>query len=396
MCLSKRVALRLSLGSTFCREIVTAILEYTRKGAAWDIDVRSGAPYSFTSWNQLTSWSGDGIIASVYRSSQINLLLQKSVPVVNIANHLGTVPFPTVTFDSRGIGRMAAEHLLAANQRRFLFVGPRHMPYSILRYEGFTECLAKAGLDCETCWVGYETAESALPLDGQWVHPQHYGDSLRNLTPETGVFAATDRVGYGLLKAAREKGLSAPDGFTLVGVDNDTVLCELAQPNISSIAISGRALGYKAAALLDEMMAGDAPSKEEVLVPPERVIQRGSTDLLSVEDPHVAAALRYIRNNAGRPFTVADIVAALSISRRSLERRFRQALDTSLRTEIVRTRIRRARELLEQTDWPVTRIAKESGFNSAGRFEVTFRKYAGTNASTYRRRATRSSVGGPR
>lgn len=385
----KRVALRLSLGSTFCRDIVSGVIDYTRKHGAWDIDIRSGAPFSFTSWNQLTSWNGDGIIAPVYRSSQINLLLQKSVPVVNIANHLGTVPFPTVTFDSRGIGELAAEHLLSLNLERFTFVGPRHMPYSILRYEGFAERLARSDFGCRTCWTGCETEGSALPLDGQWVQPHHYSESLRDLVLPTGVFAATDRVGYGVLKAARGIGLSSPSELSLVSVDNDTILCDLAQPTMSSIAISGRELGYRAAKLLDALMSGGGvpAQREDQSVGPGRLVQRSSSDLLAVEDARVAAALRYIRNNADRFFTVTNVVDALTVSRRSLERRFRQAMGTSLHDEIARTHVERAKKLLKETNWSVTRIAKESGFNSTNRFEVTFRKLAGANAGEYRKQA---------
>ena len=167
---------------------------------------------------------------------------------------------------------------------------------------------------------------------------------------------------------------------------NDEIFCNLARPHLSSIALPGKEYGYKAAAMLDTLMRGEPLESDWVLLPPERVVLRNSSDFLSVGDPYVADALRFIRNYAGRFIDVSDVMSITPISRRSLERRFQEIVGHGIYKEISRCHVERAKELLEQTDWPISRIARESGFNAMNRFEDTFRKETGMSATAYRKK----------
>jgi len=382
----KKVALRFSLTSGFSREVVQGVIAYTRKHGPWQIDIRSEEPVALTSWAELRHWDGDGIIAPVYRKEHIRMLQKKGIPVVNTAASLEKMPFPSISFDDEAIGRLAAEHLLEHKLDRFAFIGPKEWDYSVLRCNSYAKVLSEQNAPCTKCWI--RPASTSKQLNETWIESSHYLDAIKQLQPPMGVFASNDRVGYGILQACRQLGLRVPEDICLISVDNDEILCNLAYPNLSSIALSGEEFGYKAAAMLDAQMRGTPMENDTVLIPPERVVLRNSSDFLTVEDRHVADALRYIRNHSGRFIDVSDVLSVMPISRRSLERRFQEIVGHGVYKEISRCHVEHAKELLEQTDWPISRIARESGFNSTNRFEATFRKEIGMSASAYRKSCT--------
>ncbi len=379
----KKVALRFSLTSGFTRDVVRGIIAYTQKYGAWEIDIRSEEPIALTSWAELRHWEGDGIIAPVYRKDQVSLLLDKGIPVVNTAAAAEDIPFPTISFDNDAIGKMAAAHLLEHQLDRFAFIGPKEWGYSVLRCNSFAKKIAEQDAPCTKCWI--RPASTSKQLNETWIESSHYLEAIKQLQPPVGVFASNDRVGYGILQACRQLELRVPEDICLVSVDNDEILCNLAHPNLSSISLSGEEFGFKAAAMLDAQMQNKPLDNNNVVIPPQGVVLRNSSDFLTVDDRYVADALRYIRNHSGRFIDVSDVMSVMPISRRSLERRFLDFVGHGVYKEISRCHVERAKELLEQTDWPVSRIARESGFNSTNRFEDTFRKETGTSATTFRK-----------
>ncbi len=100
----------------------------------------------------------------------------------------------------------------------------------------------------------------------------------------------------------------------------------------------------------------------------------------------MARAARFIREHAADPITVDDVLEAVSISRRTLERRFRQVLGRSPWQEIRRVRIERVKDLLVHTDWPMPKVAEASAFAGAKRLSVIFSEETGVPPTVFRRR----------
>lgn len=208
---------------------------------------------------------------------------------------------------------------------------------------------------------------------------------VRGLPRPVGVFAANDAWGVQLIEVCRQANLRVPDDVALVGVDNDDLLCEMARPSLSSVAVPAEQVGFEAAALLDKLLAGETPAAGSALFPPVRVVARQSSDLLALDDAEVAAAVRLIRR-AGKPIQVADILREVAISRRALERRFAAVLGRGLGEEIRRVRVERARELLAGTELPMAAVAARAGYSGVTRLCVAFRKGTGYAPADYRRR----------
>jgi LacI family transcriptional regulator len=147
----------------------------------------------------------------------------------------------------------------------------------------------------------------------------------------------------------------------------------------------GERVGYEAAGLLDQLLSGQTVREKQHTLPPIGVITRQSSDTLAIDDEDVAASVRFIRNNVGRPMNVDDILQDVQISRRSLERRFRQVLGRSPLEEIRRAHLERAQHLLAGTDLSMPAVAKKAGFISAERLSVIFRQETGMTPTSYRR-----------
>jgi LacI family transcriptional regulator len=122
-----------------------------------------------------------------------------------------------------------------------------------------------------------------------------------------------------------------------------------------------------------------------VLIPPQGVVDRRSTDTLAVEDPAMIKALRFIRENPARIMQVDDVARHAGLCRRALELRFQQLLGRSPASEIRRVRMDRAIELLQRTTLSVATVAERSGFSSPEYMASVFRAHLGTTPLHYRK-----------
>jgi transcriptional regulator GlxA family with amidase domain len=94
--------------------------------------------------------------------------------------------------------------------------------------------------------------------------------------------------------------------------------------------------------------------------------------------------LRWVQDNSHVDLTLADIAEYVGMSTRTLNRRFREQTDMTPLQWLHRARIRQAQYLLEATDHPVDRIARQVGFSSPTAFRDHFKRIVGTSPHGYR------------
>ncbi len=124
----------------------------------------------------------------------------------------------------------------------------------------------------------------------------------------------------------------------------------------------------------------------QIIVRPEFIVTRQSTDVLSIEDPNVTAAVRYIREHAKEPIGVEDVVKASYLSRRILEVRFKKILRRSIQHEIRRIRVNQICEMLVSTNLSVSQIGNSLGYSSIHHISQYFRSEKGMTLLEYRRK----------
>jgi LacI family transcriptional regulator len=209
---------------------------------------------------------------------------------------------------------------------------------------------------------------------------------VRTLEKPVGIMASFDPLGRQILQACRLAGVEVPDEAAVVGVDDDELLCNLAEPPLSSVAPDTHRTGYVAASLLDRLMNGEAVEPRGYFVEPIGIAVRKSSDMLAIDDHDISSALRYIRENACRGISVGDILPVVPLGRRALESRFTKLVGRSPHDEIERVRLNRVQELLRQTDLSLAAIAAKTGFAHEEYLSVLFKKRIGLPPSAYRRR----------
>ncbi|MGH3642899.1 MAG: GlxA family transcriptional regulator [Mycobacterium sp.] len=128
----------------------------------------------------------------------------------------------------------------------------------------------------------------------------------------------------------------------------------------------------------------DAVARHMVLPP-----HRDGGQLQYAPNPPPADALDglvgWAASRLGTSLSVDDLATHLSVSPRTLGRRFAHQLGTSPGAWLLSRRISMARTLLEETDLPVEVIATRVGLNSAVNLRRRFRAHLGTTPGAYRR-----------
>ncbi len=320
----------------------------------------------------------DGMIVDLTLLEWLQPLLDLNVPFVTIAPRKD-INLPRVGVDEYAIGRMAAEYFLDRGFEQFSFCGYEQEPFSEERRRGYCQTVEQAGYEVEVLYTPY-----SFTVVG---HVQEsIIDWLQRRPAPTALFVCHDRLGLRINQICRRIQLKVPDHIAILGVDNSHLDCEFTHPPLSSIDTGPERVGYEAAALLERMMAGEPPPNQPILLSPVEVVTRQSTDVLAVSNPELAAAIRFIRDNANQPIDVSDILEQIPISRRTLEMECRRVLGRSPFEEIRRSHVERARQLLVRTDLQMPEVARRSGLVHASKLSSVFRREVGLTPTEYRRR----------
>ncbi|HVT28189.1 MAG TPA: XylR family transcriptional regulator, partial [Lacipirellulaceae bacterium] len=291
--------------------------------------------------------------------------------------------FSEISSDPVEVSRLAAEHLIERRLTRFAYIGSDDRGWSGRREKTFRAHLAKHGFE------PYVYTLPKVRRDRLWEREQAIlARWMSKLPTPIGVFACDDDRGREVLEACKLSGLNVPEDVAVVGVDNDEVFCELADPPLSSISLNAETAGYRAAALLDAMMQGRERKRQQIVVEALGVVTRRSTDIVAVDDEDIANALQFIRRQHGRDITVDRVAEEVALSRRSLEKRFRDVIGRTILEEIQLTRLERAKRLLLETTYPISKVAEIAGFGSAGYFIQFFQKQVGKTPRKYRMELT--------
>jgi len=380
-----RVALLIESSRSYGRRTLFGVARYVREHRPWSIFLQERSLGDKSpAW--LKDWVGDGIIARVESRQIANGIRRLGVPAVDVRYLLRNLGMPSVRPDDAAAARLAFEHLRERGFRHFAFCGFNGADYSDVRRDSFLECATKSKLPCNVYSdplkirkASTQEYEARGLKDGE-----HVARWLEGLPKPVGVMACNDIRGQQVLNACRAAGISVPEEVAVIGVDNDEMLCELSDPPLSSVSLDTERIGYEAAAILDQMLAGKKLKQPVVFIQPAGVITRRSTDVLAIEDRHITTATRFIRERACEGIDVSDVLKIVPLSRSTLERRFFHVLGRSPKDEILRTRLTRAKQLLAETDFSLAQVADKVGFDHPEYLSVIFKKKTGLTPGEYR------------
>lgn len=379
-----KVALLVETARGFGRELLRGVARYAQHHGPWSFYITPGDfEHALPAMKQ---WGGTGIIARIPNERVARAILQAKLPTIALGltddqkqpdsplSH-----FTDLSSNADEVAQLVSDHLLERRFSNFAYVGMEERGWSRRREHAFCSRMERAG---------YQVAVYHQPsrlVDRSWESERDIlADWLRNQPRPLGLFACNDDRGRQVLEACRVGELRVPHDVAVIGVDNDEVFCDLADPPLSSVALNAETAGYRAAELLDRMMQGHDCSTRHVLVEALGVVTRNSTDVIAVHDEDVSAALHFIRQKRGFGISVDSVADAVAVSRRSLERSFRETIGRTILEEIQLARIERAKQLLLETKYPISKVAQLSGFGSTGYFVQFFHERVGRTPRKFR------------
>lgn len=385
----RKVLLMMETSRKYGRSILRGIAKYSRTHESW-IFYRQAPFYWDTSskkssLERLLKLGADGIILREQRKQeQTDKILGMGLPAVVSPYRELFRGLPNIVTDDAAIGQMAGEYLLHRGFRQFAYCGFGDMYYwSRERGKSFAARIAEAGF--ETHHYEYEQPGSRSPHSWEKEQAILVG-WLKSLPKPVALMACNDDRSQDVLEACKFSGLNVPEQVAILGLGDDDLVCDLASPPLSSIAFNAERAGYEAAATLDKMMCGEQTSDRTIIVPPIYVATRRSTDILTIEDPYVSEALRFIHRRAGREaIQVDDVLRAVPLSRRSLYERFTKILDRSVHEEIKRVRVEHLTRMLVSTDLSISQIALALGCSDMKNLARYFKQAKGMSPLQYRK-----------
>ena len=383
-----KVALLIETSNRYGRDLLYGVRDWMGAGGRWAVRFTEQARgAAVPSW--LKGWAGDGIIARVDSPAIAAALKRTGLPVVDVSAERDASEFPRVSIDNGAVARLAVEHFSSKGFAHFAYCGDARFLWSRERGAEFVRGLKAARHAC----ADFTPSARARRAPGSDAENRAIADWLAGLPKPVGVFACYDGRAQQVLEACQLLGLHVPDDVAVLGVDNDEVLCELCSPPLSSVQPNARRTGAEAAAMLARMMTARRSVRVETrFVEPVRVVERQSTDVVSVADPQVAAALRFIRQHACEGANVAEVLRAVPMSRTLLERKFQALLGHSPHRQIVHTKIERVKHLLVESEISIAVVAELAGFDSASDLSVAFRRETGESPYAFRARQRTSKA----
>ena len=315
--------------------------------------------------------SSDGIIMRLFGNRIVRAVRQHAIPTVDIYGEKTHPGIAEVHGDYAAIGNLAADFFLRRRYENFAWCGIADVVFSNQIRDAFTARLRDAG---KTVFINDSPKEAQQVID--CFAPDRIPDAkqlarwLKTLPRPIALFCCNDHRAYQVMHVATAAKIRIPSEISILGVDNDPMICAFADTPISSIDPDAYRIGYTAARVLDGMIKIPPRVKahNSVLIPPKCIIERESTQYIPIAPPWLAKALLAVETRLSEGINAADVCAATGKSAPTVERAFREKLHSSVIGFINAKRLEKAKHLLKTTDLLTKEIAAACGFSSAQYF----------------------------
>jgi len=378
----KTIAIHLRLETASHRKRMMGIFRFVGAKNDWDIRI---IPNEDTLRDLLSANAAgerpDGIISGVpYSKETKTVLCASGIPFVGIGmseTEIAVRPAKSgfVLNDNDGIGKAAADYFLSLGGFRSYAYVPdlKRRTWSNLRGQAFAEKLAAVGKTCRFYPAENRDAAALVYF-------------VRSLPKPAAILAAWDGRGADVLHAAHKAGLRIPEDLSVLGVDDDDLICEHTIPTLSSVRTDSEGMGEAAARLLNALLSGKPKHQStDIRCPILGLTERGSTRPPAPATDLIERALSFIRAEAQNGITAEDVARNLKISRRLMDLRFKQYSPKSVAELITEQKIERARRLLSDAGLSVQGALAQAGFGNIAYATRVFRESTGCTPESWRK-----------
>lgn len=360
------------------REIHEAIYEYAR-AHQWTIEFHLHVP---------TAWKGEGILADWVSAADVQQIRdRRPIPIVTRfhceGKHIGRVCGDIKAIAEMGLNYFAMrgfQNMAGIDMFTWGEADPCFQFVELARSKGHKTsyfCYAKSGEDYDFTAAVKRTREF-----------------VRALPKPCAVFLGGMHCANVVYRACELERISIPHELSILTNDDDPIVCETFQPQLSGIAGEINHVGLAMAKMLDAMMSRQAHAPASALAPPEKIITRQSTDVLAVSHLPTARAINFIFENYAKLIGVEEVSRHSGISLNALHKNFRDHVGKVPSDFLREVRMNRAKELLEETDFTLDQIAKQTGYSCAMSFYTAFKRLFHMTPGTYRSQSSANAPNG--
>ena len=386
-----KILLLTDFSSGYSRQLLQGVVEYSKQNGHW-VFYRMPIYYrelygdtGVVEWAK--KWKADAILAQL-SSVNTKILNQLDIPII-VQNYKDRYKnISNLTGDYYNTGVMAARFFLEKGFKYFAYYGLTDTVWMRERGEGFRDEVMKR----EKYFVAYEGPPS-MEKEKWSFDAESVSQWLLQLPKPTALFACDDYYALQITEVCKMYNIDVPNDISILGVDNDELLCNISDPNLSSIELDVLNGGFEAGKLLHSFILKKLKPPVDVIVKPIRIVERKSTKKYAVNDKHIEKLLTYIETHYMYALSVEDLVKFVPFSRRVLEKKFKEETGVTIYNYILRLRIEKFSEILITTDIPLIEAASSVGFNDYKNISRLFFKEKGITPFQYRKLQTHHAHG---
>ncbi|GMA64579.1 LacI family transcriptional regulator [Alicyclobacillus fastidiosus] len=213
----------------------------------------------------------DGMILATARLPKEEILaVSQEIPIVLACEYFDGFDIPTVTIDNVSAAREATQHLVNLGHRRIGFIsGPLSIVLGRDRLKGYRQAML----------INELPVEESLIQEGDFTVQAGYNAMMKLMAsnhPPSAIFAASDEMAIGAMKAARNKGLNVPEDVSIIGFD-DIPAGTYVHPELTTIRQPAFEIGTQAMNLLLDMIKGCAKERKQLVLPHQVVLRETTT-----------------------------------------------------------------------------------------------------------------------
>ena len=397
-----RIAFFISRSTKLTREWFRGTMLYTRHNPKWFVrvfELGDGVTEELLDFGTLRP---DGVIACGVPARFLQKFFRErdmgDVPIMAFPQ----VPHPgigcgCVSFDCKQIATRAIDLFKRRGCRHVVYVGT-HLPNGVRISRSFAKVFAAAA---EKAGLSYTIPQRKV-YASIGIRVGECDEILKQLAEypkPCGILTYDDGIGRDILDLCRLANINVPASMCVLGMDDNALICENANPSLSSIRLDYERTGFLAAKALDDMISGRVQKPPQLVCGMRGITERGSTQNLKGSGRIVALACEYIAKNACRPGGINqfDIAKHLGISVRTLQLRFKEAsFAGTILQEVQRVQLEQVCRQLATTKKKISEITLAAGFGSLSRSKALFQKTFGMSMRKYRNAAKNATPPHPK
>ena len=379
-----KILLLTDFSSGYSRSLLENVVRYAREVGPWAF---YRMPLYFrelygdegvVEWAK--KWGADAIIAQ-FSDIDLSVLNQLNIPIIVQNYKERSSGISNLTGDYFGTGVIAANFFLHKGYKSFAYYGLTDTVWGRERGEGFKKIVSNKGYEV------YEfNNRKRVPSEKWSFDVEQVSRWLLSLPKPIALFACDDYYALQITEVCKMYDISIPEEIAVLGVDNDKLLCNISDPQLSSIELDIENGGYEAGKLLHQFIEKKIIAPVDIIIKPVRIVPRASTERFAVSDRHIEQLLQYIDNNYQNPLSVDELTQIIPFSRRVLEKKFKRETGTSVYQYLLDLRIEKFADLLITTDLPLIEAATRSGFTDYKNISRIFTKAKEMTPLQYRKR----------